>query len=167
MSTKTSKNVSAGLRLQVIRSVLHISVAEAASMFRDQTPESWMDMESGDVAIPEPVIKKFDSLFMWRNHQLVMTRQIFEKHPACQLNEFWHPTMDDWMAIDEREPEHFRVAQSLAAALAIEFPTQFKLYPFDLAAFTTWARGRTATDELQAQYLAFVSDPTLHSSPLG
>lgn len=165
MNDKKTANVTTGLRLQVIRSVLFIPPSEASSMFRGITLDDWSAMESGEVAVPPEVLQKFDSLFTWRNHQLAISRQMIESNPNCQLSEFWHATMDDWMAIDEREPEHFRVSQSLSATLAIEFPSHFKLYPFDLTAFSTWAMGRPATDELQAEYLAFVSDPSLHALP--
>lgn len=157
MHVKPSKDVSAGLRLQVIRSILQIPTAEAASMFRGMTEEKWVAMESGDLPVPAHVTKKLDTLFSWRNHQIAMTRQLIVNNPTCRLSEFWHRSMDDWMAIDEREPEHFRVTQSLVATLATEHPAQYKVFPFDLAAFTAWACGRHATEELQAQYLAMVT----------
>ncbi|CAN7641853.1 DUF1870 family protein [Acidovorax sp. LjRoot129] len=156
-------HLNTGLRIQLIRSVLFLQPAEASAMFSDMTPEKWAAIEAGQEAAPDHVIKKLENLFNWRNHQLAMTRQMMVSNPTCTLNEFWHATIDDWMAIDEREPEHFRAAQSLAASLATEYPTQFKLYPFDLAAFTAWASGRPGTDELQSHYLAMISEPMFNA----
>ena len=165
MHVKNPKDVSAGLRLQVIRSVLQIPAAEAASMFSGMTEDMWVAMENGEQPPPDHVTRKLDVLFSWRNHQLAMTRQLIANNPTCHLSEFWHRSMDDWMAIDEREPEHFRVTQSLVAALATEYPAQYKVFPFDLAAFTTWADGRHATEELQAQYLGEVTEPVSSRPP--
>lgn len=161
----TNPNLSIGLRLQVIRSVLFMQPGDVASMFPGMTTEQWSAIESGDAEATEHIIKKIEALFTWRNHQLAMTRQMLAANPKCVLSEFWHATMDDWMAIDEREPQHFRASQSLVAALATEHPTQFKLFSFDLVAFVLWANGRPATDELQSQYLSIVSEPTFNAFP--
>ncbi|EHL24796.1 hypothetical protein KYG_00742 [Acidovorax sp. NO-1] len=118
-----------------------------------------MEINTGRMEPPKHVLKKLNELFVARNDQIEMVRKVFESVPGATYDEFWHRTMDEWMAIDEREPEQFRVVQSVNALLATEFPTQFKIYPFDLAEFTAWAGRRPATDELQAQYLGMITSP--------
>lgn len=153
------QHVQDGLYLQVLRSTMFFTVIEASSMFPNMTAEQWMDFESGRMEPPKHVLKKLNELFAARNNQIEMVRKVFESVPGASYAEFWHRTMDEWMAIDEREPEQFRVVQSVNAQLATEFPTQFKIYPFDHAEFTAWAGRRPATDELQAQYLGMITSP--------
>ena len=64
----------------------------------------------------------------------------------------------------DREPEHFRVVQSINATLATEFPKQYFIIPFDLTSFTSWAMGRQPTEELVAEFLGHITEPktTLH-----
>ena len=147
------------LYLQVLRNVLFLSPHEAASLFPNMTVDQWNDIESGRAPASEVVVDKFKSIFEYRNKQLVMYRQVIESNPTARFDAFWFRTMDDWMAIEEHEPEGYRVTQSLNASLATEYPSRFELYPFDLAGLTAWARGRPATEELLAEYLGFLSTP--------
>lgn len=147
------------LYLQVLRNVLFLSQYEAASLFPNMTLDQWNEIESGRSPAPPMVMDKFRAIFEYRNKQLVMYRQMIDSNPLARFDEFWFRTMDDWMAIDEHEPEGFRVTQSLNAALATEYPSRFKLYPFDLQGLTAWACGRPVTEELVAEYLGFVSVP--------
>lgn len=152
-------SIESGLTLQILRSLLFIPVNEAVSMFPNMYQQEWEDYESGRSAVPPHVLEKLNRLYAWRCNQMVMIRQLLQDNPNAALCEFWPATMNDWMAIEEREPEHFRACQSLYAALISEFPQRFKLYPFDLQAFTKWVGGRAATDALQAQYLGFMTQP--------
>ena len=145
--------------LQVLRNTLFLSPNEAASLFPNMTLDHWNNIESGRSPAPSMVMDRFNAIFEYRNKQLVMYRQMIESSPNARFDEFWFQTMDDWMAIDDHEPEGFRVTQSLNASLATEYPSRFKLYPFDLVGFTAWACGRPATAELLSEYLGFVSSP--------
>lgn len=145
--------------LQVLRNILFLSPNEAASLFPNMTVDHWNNIESGRLPAPSIVMDRFNAIFEYRNKQLVMYRQMIESSSTARFDAFWFQSMDDWMAIDEHEPEGFRVTQSLNASLATEYPSRFKLYPFDLAGLTAWARGRPATEELLAEYLGSLATP--------
>jgi|UPI00082A2B2D hypothetical protein len=157
-------NTRNGMYVQVLRNLMFISAAEAASMFPNINEEMWRAFEAGEMEVPKHCLDRFNALFQWRNQQLVMTRQLLASNPDAQIHEFWHPTIHAWMAIDEREPEHFRVVQSINATLATEFPKQYFIIPFDLTSFTSWAMGRQPTEELVAEFLGHITEPktTLH-----
>lgn len=157
-----NSNMSAlpqGLSLQVLRSLLFIPINEAASMFPNMTVKTWEKIEAGEENAPTHIVERFVHLYEWRTGQLIMLRQMLIDNPQATLSEFWPASMDQWMAIEDREPQYFRPCQSLYASLLTEFPSRFLLYPFDLQAFTLWSSGRPGTDELQAQYLAQISEP--------
>lgn len=153
------------IKLQMMRLLLCLPVNEAASMYFNMSEKQWHDFEAGRAPIPAQVIDKLESLYAWRCGQLVIMRQLFIERPEATMFEFWPRTMDDWMAIEGNEPEHFRPCQSLYTALASEYPKHFRLLPFDLQAFTQWVAGRRATLELQSQYLALLTEPQRNDLP--
>lgn len=153
-----------GMYVQVLRNLMFLTAGESAAMFPNITEEMWNEFEDGSVAVPRHCLDKFNDIFKWRNHQLVMTRQLLLSNPDALIHEFWCSSIHAWMAIDDREPEHFRVAQSICACLATEFPKQYFIIPFDLNSFTSWAKGRQPTEELVAEFLGHITEPnkTLH-----
>lgn len=146
------------IKLQLFRMLLCLPINEAASMFANMSEQHWRAFEDGLAPVPAHVMDKLEALYKWRCDQIVIMRSVLTMSPDAQVFEFWPQNMDDWMAIDGNEPEHFRPCQSLYAAIVSEFPKQFHLIPFNLQAFTTWARNRPATLELQSEFLAHVTE---------
>lgn len=149
-----------GLRLQAVRRKLFLSTVEAASFFPNCTAHAWEAMESGQIETPNQVTERLNRILEWRNAQMV----IIEAGMSVQLGQdgildFWHESMDDWMSIDGREPEHFRAMQSLQADWALNHPSRVTLVRFDRVDFTRWLVGRHPTEERQAEYLYTFASP--------
>lgn len=156
---KPSAGMQSAIKLQLFRMLLCLPVNEAASMFVNMSEQHWRDLEAGLAPVPSQVLDKMESLYTWRCDQIVIMRSVLSMSPDAQVFEFWPQNMDDWMAIEGNEPEHFRPCQSLYAAIMAEYPKQFTLIPFDLQAFSAWAHSRPATLELQSEYLAYLTEP--------
>lgn len=145
--------------LQALRRLLLFSVEEAATMIGGVSPRSWQYWERGERPVPPDVAGTMEELCAWRLKAIASSDWTMAEHQKkhgydAKIALVWYQTLDDWLTINDREPQYWRPQCSVVAELAARRGAN--LVTFDGPAYAAWLGNRKDGEQLRAAWAAAI-----------
>ena len=151
------KNTMNGITLQALRSLLFLSVPEAARMIGNCQERTWRYWEADRGAAPDDVSYTIRRLSDFRTKliaqtsaQISLMKSDHGEPDSIRLT--YYSTLDDWMTQYGADPVYWRPHCAAMAEIALDKNVQ--LIKFDSAAYSKWLAGRNDNQAMRGEWAA-------------